>query len=532
MKTEKFELIAKTFQGLEDVLAEEIIALGGEEVEQGKRMVSFVGDKELLYKANLHLRTALRILKPIKTFPASNTDEVYDFLKSLKWEDYISPDQTISIDTVVYSDNFRHSKFVTYRAKDAIADYFQEKTGKRPSVRLTGADLMLNLHIAGHICTLSLDSSGESLHKRGYRVEQTEAPLNEVLAAGMILKTGWKGDKNFIDPMCGSGTLLIEAAMIATNTPPGIYRQGFAFERWNDYDADLFDTLYNDESNEREFDFKIYGSDISPRAIEIARENIKSAGFSKYIDLKVMPFQQYTVDTVPQDAILVTNPPYGERISSRDLLGLYELIGKTLKHQFKGYDAWILSYREECFEKIGLRPSVKFELMNGGLDCEYRKYEIFDGKLKDFKQEGGAFSKAEASRDIPESDNRKKRELRKERFAGKTTPVSRRKKDEGAGTGKPARRESTFKKDPAVFSGKRSERPFREGRSERTDFKREGFERPGRYDNSGNFRRNAEGKLEQRTDGEYKPRGERKFDPNHPRFVPRQNQGEEGKGEE
>ena len=532
-------MIAKTFQGLEDVLAEEIIALGGEEVEQGKRMVSFIGDKEFMYKANLHLRTALRILKPIQTFTASNTDEVYDFLKTIKWENYIAPDQTISIDSVVFSDNFRHSKFVTYRAKDAIADYFQEKFGKRPSVRITNADLALNLHIAGHTCTLSLDSSGESLHKRGYRVDQTEAPLNEVLAAGMILKTGWKGEKNFLDPMCGSGTLLIEAAMIATNTPPGVYRQGFAFEKWKDYDAEMFDRLYNDESGEREFDFRIYGSDISPKAVEIAKENIKSAGFSKYVNIKVMPFQQYTEQTAPKDATMVMNPPYGERISSRDILSLYEMIGTTLKHQFKGYDAWILSYREECFEKIGLKPSVKFDLMNGGLDCEFRKYEIFAGKLKEFKSEGGEFNKEEKLREIPEADIRTKRELRKDRFtdfkAGRAKG-RREEKPAGRSGSRPARRESTFKK---FGEGTTERRPRTEGFERRP--RTEGFERRPRpeggerrprfessdrprskYEQSGNFRRNAEGKLELRTDGEFKPRGERTFNPNRQMYMPKQ----------
>ena len=238
MKNEKFEIIAKTFQGLEDVLAEEISILGGENIEIGRRMVSFIGDKELLYKSNLQLRTALRILKPIYQFTANNTDEVYEKIKEFNWDKYLSPSQTFAIDSVVYSEEFKHSKFVTYRTKDAIADYFSEKTGNRPSVRINNADIILNLHISQHNCTLSLDSSGESLHKRGYRVEQTEAPINEVLAAGMILKTGWRGEKNFIDPMCGSGTLLIEAAMIATNTAPGIYRKDFAFERWNDYDEE------------------------------------------------------------------------------------------------------------------------------------------------------------------------------------------------------------------------------------------------------------------------------------------------------
>lgn len=421
MKNEKFEIIAKTFQGLEDVLAQEVTVLGGEDVEIGKRMVSFKGDKEMLYKANLYCRTALRILKPIFTFTASDTDEVYEKIKSFDWDQYLSPEQTFSIESVVFSEEFKHSKFVTYRVKDAIADYFSEKTGKRPSVRLNNADIMLNLHIAHNFCTLSLDSSGESLHKRGYRVSQTEAPINEVLAAGLILKTGWQGDKNLIDPMCGSGTILIEAAMIATNTAPGIYRKDFAFERWNDYDEELFDRLYNDDSNEKEFDFKIYGSDISPKAIAIAQENIKSAGMSKYIDLQVKPFQQYT--EVPEKGLLISNPPYGERISSKDLLGLYEMIGTQLKYVFKGYDAWIISYHDECFDKIGLKPAVCMEMMNGSLECEFRKYEIFEGKYNDFKRETGGFREKKRE-DKPmefkkreyKFDNRKSEKLEKRPF--------------------------------------------------------------------------------------------------------------------
>ena len=407
MKNEKFEIIAKTLQGLEDILAQEIAELGGEDIEIGKRMVSFKGDKQLLYKTNLCCRTALRVLKPIFSFTASDTDEVYEKIKSFDWHQYLSPEQTFSIESVVFSEEFKHSKFVTYRAKDAIADFFMEKTGKRPSVRLNNADLILNLHIAHNTCTLSLDSSGESLHKRGYRVAQTEAPINEVLAAGLILKSGWKGEKNFIDPMCGSGTILIEAALIATNTAPGIYRKDFAFERWNDYDEELFDSLYNDDSNEKEFNFKIYGSDISPKAIAIARENIKSAGMAKYIDLQVKPFQQYT--EAPENGILITNPPYGERISSKDLLGLYEMIGSQLKHIFKGYDAWIISYHDECFNKIGLKPAICINMMNGSLECEYRKYEIFEGKYNDFKRETGGFK--EKKKDS-ESTEFKKREYR------------------------------------------------------------------------------------------------------------------------
>ena len=374
----RFKLIAKTFQGLEDVLAQELRNIGAENIEEGRRMVSFTGNKELMYKANLRCRTALRILKPILEFKASDADDVYRQVKEINWDDYLSLDKTFAVDAVVFSNDFRHSKFVAYRVKDAVADYFSEKYEKRPSVRVVKPDLYINIHIAHHQCTISLDSSGESLHKRGYRIAQGEAPLNEVLAAGMILKAKWRGNGNFVDPMCGSGTLLIEAGMIALNIPPGIYRKEFAFEKWNDFDPDLFDALYNDESGDKTFKYRIYGSDISPQAVQMAEKNIKSAGLSKYIDLQIKPIQKY--DQAPEKGTLITNPPYGERLSSKDLSDLYQIIGERLKHVFIGYDAWIISSSEEYFEKIALKTSEKIKLKNGDIDCEYRKYEIFDGK--------------------------------------------------------------------------------------------------------------------------------------------------------
>ena len=372
-------MIAKTMAGLEDVLAEELIGLGANNLEIGKRMVSFEGDLALMYKANIQCRTALRILRPVYEFKAKTTDDIYKKVKAMNWFEHLTENSTFAIDAITFSDYFTHSKFVAYRVKDAIADYFMQRTEKRPSVDVENPDLLINFHIAHDKCTLSFDSSGESLHKRGYRVAQTEAPLNEVLAAGMILKTGWRGGSDFIDPMCGSGTLLIEAAMIAMNVPPGIYRQNFAFEKWKNFNADLFETIYNDDSGEREFKHKIYGSDISSEAIAIAAKNVKNAGLDKSIDLKVMPFESYT-EAPSENAILVTNPPYGERIKPEDLFGLYENIGERLKHVFMGYSAWILSYKKECFDKIGLKPSKKIQLVNGSLQCEFRKYDIFAGK--------------------------------------------------------------------------------------------------------------------------------------------------------
>ena len=381
----EFELIAKTFQGLEEVLAKELTALGANNVEIGRRMVSFTGDKEMMYRANFSLRTALRILKPIKHFKAQSAEEVYDAVKAIEWEQYLTNEKTFAVDAVVFSDEFRHSKFVAYKVKDAIADYFREKTGDRPNVRLNNPDLSLNIHVAQDKCTLSLDSSGESLHRRGYRQEAVEAPLNEVLAAGMILMTGWKGECDLIDPMCGSGTIPIEAALIARNIAPGVFRKEFAFEKWVDFDQDLFDSIYNDDSQEREFNHRIFGYDNNPKANEIATHNVKAAGLSKEIILKLQPFQQF--EQPKEKSIIITNPPYGERISTNDLLGLYAMIGERLKHAFAGNDAWILSYRDECFDQIGLKPSVKIELFNGALECQFRKYQLFDGKYKAFRQE-------------------------------------------------------------------------------------------------------------------------------------------------
>ena len=391
--SEQFEMIAKTFQGLEEVLAEELTGLGANDVQIGRRMVAFSGNKEMMYKANFCLRTAIRILKPIKQFKAKNADEVYEQIKAIAWEEILDVNKTFAVDAVVFSDEFRHSKFVSYKVKDAIVDYFRDLNGKRPSVRINRPDVLLNIHIAQTTCTLSLDSSGESLHRRGYRQEAVEAPLNEVLAAGMILMTGWKGECDLIDPMCGSGTIPIEAALIARNIAPGVFRKEFAFEKWVDFDQDLFDSIYNDDSQEREFAHKIYGYDNNPKANEIAMNNVKAAGVSKEIRLKLQPFQQF--EQPAEKAIIVTNPPYGERISTNDLLGLYQMIGERLKHAFIGNDAWILSYREECFDQIGLKPSQKIPLYNGALECEFRKYQIFDGKYKEFKSQddgGGASS--------------------------------------------------------------------------------------------------------------------------------------------
>ena len=468
MAHENFEMVAKTFQGLEDVLAEELRDLGALNVEPGKRMVSFEGDLEMLYRANLCCRTALRILKPIYKFIARNTDELYEFTKEFDWGSLMNVNSTFSIDTVAYSDELSHSRFVTYRVKDAIVDWFKDRYGedKRPGVRLQDADVMINVHIAGDRVTLSLDSSGESLHKRGYRVAQTEAPINEVLAAGIILKSGWRGDCPLVDPMCGSGTFLIEAALIAANINPGVYRKHFSFEHWRDFDAELFDRLYNDDSNEREFEYKIYGADISPKAVEIAQKNIRSAGVGRMIELETKPLSAW--EEAPENGILITNPPYGERISSEDMDGLYELIGQKLKNVFKGYHAWIIGYREEYFHRIGLAASMKMPILNGSLECQLREYVIFEGDYKHFRSQGGRLRELEERKDdrLDSLRDRKKREMRREfkrdfrRDSGKPAPGGKFRKDAKGGARKDSRRD--FRRD--------EERPFSEKRAERREF--------------------------------------------------------------
>lgn len=406
MKT-TFEMVAKTFQGLEGVLAKELEGLGALNIVEGKRMVSFCGDLELLYRANMCCRTALRILKPFCKFSARDADELYDRVKEFDWGSLMSVTQTFSIDTVAFSDEFRHSQFVTYRVKDGIVDWFRDHLGddQRPRVRLDGADIMINVHIAGREVILSLDSSGESLHRRGYRKMQTEAPINEVLAAGIIMLSGWDGTTPFVDPMCGSGTFLIEAALIAGGINPGIFRRHFSFENWPDFDPELLDKIYNDDSGDREITVPIVGADISPRAVEIARENAKSAGVARFISLEVKSIAKW--ESAPQPAgVLVTNPPYGKRIGADDMSALYATIGTTLKHVFTGYHAWIIGYTDEYFREIGLAPSQRIALNNGGLDCELREYVIFEGKKKAFRAAGGSIKEERTDRPTRRKDQR------------------------------------------------------------------------------------------------------------------------------
>jgi putative N6-adenine-specific DNA methylase len=375
----KFKIVAKTFAGLEQVLADEIKSLGAETVSAERRAVSFWGDQELLYKANFYLRTALKILKPVAEFDITKREQLYNLSKKVRWTDFLALGKTFSIDSTVQSEMFVNSMYASLKVKDAIADSFREATGKRPSVNTSNPDVRINVHLMGNHCILSLDSSGESLHKRGYRVAQGDAPLNEVLAAGMILLAGWHGERNFLDPMCGSGTLLIEAAMIAQGIPPGIYRKSFGFERWPDFNEKLFADIYNAEY-EKEFNVKIIGSDISSKNIAIANANIKNAGFSKKIEVQKKDIK--ILEPLFDNGIIISNPPYGERIRPQSIIDLYSSIGNTLKTKFAGYEAWIISSSTEGLKSIGLKPSKKIELFNGAIACSYRCYDLFQGSRK------------------------------------------------------------------------------------------------------------------------------------------------------
>lgn len=378
-----FSMLAKTFKGLESVLADELIELGANDVQIQRRAVSFTGDLSTLYRANFCLRTASRVLVPIAEFRAKTPDDVYEAAKQIDWSKFMDVTSTFTIDSTVYSEEFRHSQYITYRVKDAIADWWTAREGKRPSVKLMDADLYINVHIAANKVTISLDSSGESLHKRGYRVTTTEAPINEALAAGMLLMAGWNGQSDFYDPMCGSGTLLIEAALIAQNIAPGVFRKSFAFYKWKDFDAELMEEIYNDDSRERAFAHTIYGSDASYYAVQAALKNVQSAGQQRFIQVRQIRLQEIkrTSEAMNQPAFVVMNPPYGERLAqNKDVMRLYADIGTTLKHQFTGSTAWIISSNEDALKCIGLKPSKKIHLLNGELDCLFNQYDLFAGK--------------------------------------------------------------------------------------------------------------------------------------------------------
>jgi len=371
---------AKTLKGLEQLLAVELRNLGADQIEIKNRGVSFSGGRALLYRVNLASRLSLRVLLPVLEFEASDTDSFYRKVKRYDWSRHLNNKMTFAVDPVVHSPHFRNSHFVSLKAKDAIADHFRERSGLRPSVYKEQPDLLINVHLSGRSATISLDSSGGSLHRRGYRTGNFDAPLNEVLAAGMILLTGWDGSSPFMDPMCGSGTLAIEAAMIASGIPPGIFRKRFGFETWLDFDVGLMEHVARKLQHPREIEVPIVARDIDATVVKLTRNQLKKMELDRYVTVEQGDFAD--IKDGLEGTTLIMNPPYGERMKHEDLAELYGMIGSTLKHRFPGSDAWILSSSREALGRIGLKPSGRHELYNGSLKCSYVHYKTFKGKWK------------------------------------------------------------------------------------------------------------------------------------------------------
>jgi putative N6-adenine-specific DNA methylase len=384
---DNFKMIAKTFFGFEEILAKELRQLGAQEIEQGTRMVGFKGDKGFMYKANLSLRTALKILKPIYYFRANNERALYKGIYSMDWSEYLNANQTFVIDATVHSEYFNHSEFVSQKSKDAIVDQFRERTGQRPSVDKTYPDLRINIHIDKDQVSVALDTSGASLHQRGYRTATNIAPINEVLAAGILLLSGWDGQGDFLDPMCGSGTFLAEAAMIACNIPANINRREFAFEKWNDWDNGLFDTISDSLLKKvREFHYTITGYDKAPSAVLKAKDNIRNANLDEYITIRERNFFDTEKET-KGPLHMVFNPPYGERLDIQ-MERFYAEIGDTLKKNYPGTNAWFITGNLDALKFVGLKPSRKIKLFNGSLESRLVKYEIYEGsKRTKFQQQ-------------------------------------------------------------------------------------------------------------------------------------------------
>ncbi|MDP1727990.1 MAG: THUMP domain-containing protein [Bacteroidota bacterium] len=373
-----YQMVAKTQFGLEGVLAKELVDLGALEVEEHNRAVSFKGDKAIMYKANLYLRTALKVLVPIKKFVAGNEQILYDEIKKIDWSQYLDKEGTLVIHTSLKSDYFNHSQYVSLKTKDAIVDQFRENTGIRPSIDLIKPDLSVDIHINRDEVTVSLDSSAESLHRRGYRSENTLAPINEVTAAGMILLTGWDGKGTFMDPMCGSGTLLIEAGLIAKNIPANMLREKFGFESWKDFEPEIWKKVKDEAiANIRESEANIIGSDKTFKAIEIARENITRAHLDE--DIKVSNKQFDEVKPPEGGGIVVMNPPYGERLPIEEIDAFYKAMGDKMKKDFEGFSVWIISSNIAAMKKIGLAASKRLNLFNGALECKYHRFDIYKG---------------------------------------------------------------------------------------------------------------------------------------------------------
>jgi putative N6-adenine-specific DNA methylase len=378
------DYIAKTLFGMEDVLADELRQLKATDIKILNRAVSFSGDKRMLYKANYQLRTALKILVPISEGEISNEQQLYDFVRTVKWERYIGVNDTIAVEVAMNTTLFKHTQYIAQKIKDAIVDQFRDNFGSRPSVDLDNPTLRINAYISDNIIKLSRDSSGESLHRRGYRIRQGPAPLNEVLAAGLIKLSGWNSTLPLIDFMCGSGTIPVEAAMMALNIPPGDLRSDYGFRKWKDFDARLFEEIVNEPKGKlHDKTIQIFASDISSDAVRLAQMHARNAGVVKFINFNTIPFEEVVSPSTP--GIILINPPYGERIVQDNLNEVYKQIGDKFKKDFAGYNAWILSANAEAMKHVGLRPSQKVIVYNGQLECRFNRYSLYAGSKKESK---------------------------------------------------------------------------------------------------------------------------------------------------
>jgi putative N6-adenine-specific DNA methylase len=376
------EYIAKTLFGLEEVLADELRNLGGSDILIYNRAVGFSGDKRMLYKANYNLRTALKILVPLCEADINNEQDLYSFVRTVRWEKYMGVNDTLAVEVAMNTDLFTHTQYISQKIKDAIVDQFRDKFGSRPSVDLDKPTLRVNAFISNKTIKLSRDSSGESLHRRGYRITQGPAPLNEVLAAGLIKLTGWDCKVPLIDFMCGSGTIPVEAAMLALNIPPGDLRTDYGFQKWKDYEPKIFNEIVNDRtSTVNQSDIQVFASDISPDFVRLAQRHAQNAGVLQHIKFNACHFNDFIPPAPP--GIVIINPPYGERIVQENINEFYAEIGDKFKKGYAGYEAWIISANAEAVKHVGLRPSPKLPVYNGQLECRFNRYVLYAGSKKD-----------------------------------------------------------------------------------------------------------------------------------------------------
>ena len=514
-----FRMLAKTFEGLEKVLAEEITSIGGKNVEVQRRAVSFEGDMELMYRANLWLRTAINILKPISSFKAESEQELYDGIYSIKWFEYFDVGKSFSIDTVLVNSNITHSMYATYKVKDAIADQFRYYFNQRPDVGRGDADININVYISGNQCEVSLNSSGVPLFKRGYRQSGHKAPINEALAAGLIKLSNWDMNSNFIDPMCGSGTLLVEAALMAYNFPPAFLRESFSFMMWSNYDPTIWRKITSETtSKQRDFEHRIIGGDISERNLNVAREIINEIKFHKDIELVNIGIINHKAPEDDAKGVVVTNPPYGERLKSEDLEGLYSQIGDAFKNNFPGYKAWVISSDMDALKSIGLKTSVKIPLFNGPLDCRFNAYDLYEGTKRtdidilDVKTENNEEVVIEETIDNEllvdlYIGNKVKGERREDRGRGERRRFDKDRGERREERGRGERREDRGRGERRRFDKDRGERREDRGQGERSENRGRGE----RSENRGRGERREErGRGERRSFD--KDRGERRED--------------------